>query len=390
MIVRKTTPQEGNRVNDLFAIAFELPKDVGPGLKENLREHCWAAFDEDGSMMSTFTITDFQMQFDGHSCKMGGVGGVATLPQYRRMGGIRGCFEACLPDLYREGYDFSYLYPFSTGYYRKFGFECCVQHLLMRVDLALLKPGRAEGKFHLCEADHPYLEAIQAVDAYWESHYNMMVIHEDSDYDWAGKFDPAGNLTFTYVYLAPDGTPKGYTTFQMENQADGRNLQCSKFFFTDREGFDGLMMIFKSLSSDHRFVKFTLPAGEGLEYLCPEWAMGAAMWSVQNAGMVRVINAESVLRKASYHGSGSLNLRILDPHIPENDHCYHVAFIDGKADAVEITQDAPDVTVTMPAFSALISGAGNPTWVSGVDIHRDNMGIYQIFHKKPMMIADYF
>ena len=30
-----------------------------------------------------------QVRFDGHIVKMGGVGGVATLPQYRRRGGIR-------------------------------------------------------------------------------------------------------------------------------------------------------------------------------------------------------------------------------------------------------------------------------------------------------------
>lgn len=30
MIVRKTTPQEGQRVNELFAIAFELPLKQAP------------------------------------------------------------------------------------------------------------------------------------------------------------------------------------------------------------------------------------------------------------------------------------------------------------------------------------------------------------------------
>ena len=78
-------------------------------------------------MMSTFTVSDFTVQFDGSPCQLGGIGGVATLPQYRRRGGIRACFREALPDMYGSGYDFSYLYPFSTAYYRKFGYENCVQ-----------------------------------------------------------------------------------------------------------------------------------------------------------------------------------------------------------------------------------------------------------------------
>ena len=31
-------------------------------------------------MMSNFVINDYDVRFDGHACKMGGIGGVATLP----------------------------------------------------------------------------------------------------------------------------------------------------------------------------------------------------------------------------------------------------------------------------------------------------------------------
>ena len=126
MIVRKIKPEEVLRANELFAIAFEQPMDREAAAKpDNENVHRWAAFDESsGEMMSSFIINDYTVRFDGHACKMGGIGGVATLPQYRRRGGIRGCFQEALPDMYASGYDLSYLYPFSTAYYRKFGYEC--------------------------------------------------------------------------------------------------------------------------------------------------------------------------------------------------------------------------------------------------------------------------
>ena len=394
MIVRKVTPAENPRVNDLFAIAFEMASGQEPFIPVDESITTWAAFEGD-QMTSTLSETAFQVRFDGSVCKMGGMGGAASLPQYRRMGGIRGCFEHSLADQYEKGYDFSYLYPFSTAYYRRYGYERCIQHLLVTVDLGLLRVTDTGGHFEMVEQQTPQTEAIRAVDRVLEERFNMMVIHDDAFYDWTRKVQPARDLNFSYVYYAKDGSPRAYTTFHMENQPDGRNLQCSRFFFTDAEGFMGLMQIFKSLSSDHRFVKFTLPYGQGLEYLMPEWSMGAAYWTVNNnAGMVRVINVKNVLMKAAYHGSGEMTMALEDPQIPENAGTWTVTFRDGKVLSAEKTEKAPDLSLTMPVFSALISGAVDLhqaiAYIPGIQLLTDSAAPWQVFRKKPVMIVDYF
>lgn len=393
-MIRKLTPEEAARAQELFAIAFEQPMER-PAEPDDGGLHRWAAFDGDtGEMMSTLSVTDFDLNFDGHTCKMGGIGGVATLPQFRRRGGIRECFHAMLPDLYAGGYDFSYLYPFSTGYYRKFGYECCVQKYHAVVDLGLLAPPRTEGTLRLAEGGNPMTDAIRAVDAAWERRYNMMVLHREEDYKWTQKQDPAVKQEFTYVYFAPDGMPKAYTTFAKADESDGRNLVCSRFFFTDREGFAGLMGLFKSLSSDHRLVKFTLPAQAAMQYLMPEWSMGAVTWSVQPAGMVRVVNVESVLKKAAYIGDGGLTLQIRDPQIEANNRSFHLYFAAGRAVSVKEAWAEPDVILSISAFSALISGVcdfrDTAEWLDGVEVRRQADALPRVFYRKPLMIADYF
>lgn len=395
MIVRKTTAEESRRVNELFAIAFEQSMENGPAIPENDKVHHWAAFHaENQEMMSTFTISDYQIQFDGNSCKMGGIGGVATLPQYRRKGGIRGCFEAALPDMYASGYDFSYLYPFSTSYYRKFGYECCVQKYHVTVHLGLLNPPAVGGTFRLAEARNPMPDAILSIDNTWESTFNMMVLHQAEDYGWIQKVNPAVKQEFTYVYFSADGTPKSYTTFQKADQSDGRNLICSRFCFVDKEGFAGLMRLFKSLSSDHMFVKFTVPAIPAMQYLMPEWSMGAAQWSVVPAGMVRIINAKSTLEKARYIGSGSIAVKIQDKQIKENNHTYAIVFSEGRAVSVTPTLEEPDAVVSISTFSALLAGvcdfADAAQWFCGLEVRDPNACFCQIFYRKPLMIADYF
>lgn len=395
MIVRKATAEDGPRIDELFAIAFEEPlKRSKEPRQEDPKVHSWAAFSDEGDMMSAFCVSDFTIQFDGHHCKMGGVGGVSTLPQYRRRGGIRGCFEKALPDMYQTGYDFSYLYPFSTEYYRKFGYECCVQKLLVTVDLGLLKVPQLDGYFRLAEKNNPMREEIRYLDYQWECRYNMMVIHGDEAYNFTEKFDPAVDQEFTYVYYDAQGTPKAYTTFVKTDHRDGRNLVCTWLFFADAEGFQGLMSLFKSLAADHRYVKFILPADTAMQYLMPEWSLGSAQFALQAAGMVRVINVKSVLEKAKYQGTGSVVLEIRDNQIPENNGRLAVSFQDGEAAAVTVTQDEPDAVLDVPAFSALIAGVSAfedaRRWMPGVQVKNGQAPLDRVFYRKNLMLVDYF
>ena len=395
MIVRKTRPDEARRINELFAICFEIPYSNCPADPENDRDTHWTAYDENGEMMSNFTIPDYTIRFDGNICKMGGIGGVATLPQYRRRGAIRACFEAALPDMYENGYEFSYLYPFSTRFYRQFGYECCVQKYSWEINLSLLTPPRQNGTFRLAEKNRPMTDAIRAVDGVWERHFNMMVQHKEEDYPWTQAADPAVKQEFTYVWFDAENAPKAYTTFKTANEAGGRNILCSRFCFVDREGFLGLMQLFKSLSSDHTYANFSTPALPSLQYLMPEWSLGAAKWSVlANAGMVRVINVRRVLEKAKYIGSGQLTLEIEDLQIPENNGRFTVVFSGGRATSVTQTREEPDAVLTIPTFSALIAGVWDfeeaKYTVSGLDIRNGEACFRQVFFRKPMMIVDFF
>jgi predicted acetyltransferase len=166
MIIRKIKPEELKRTMELFSISFEFGNDSNksaaevfaevtenPQSREDVywTEH-WAAFlDDDKTMTSTFLAQPFPVHFDGNVYTMTGIGGVATLPQYRRNGGIRGCFEAALPDMYANDVSFSYLYPFSTAYYRKFGYEMGCERTQYHVRLSSLKTFAVSGNCSLVE-----------------------------------------------------------------------------------------------------------------------------------------------------------------------------------------------------------------------------------------------
>lgn len=409
MIIRKIRPEEIKRTQELFAIAFEFGEDISRTAEEISEEvlHApksreevywqerWAAFeDDDRTMMSYFIAQPFPVHFDGNTYSMTGIGGVASLPQYRRRGCIRSCFEAALPAMYQDGRAFSYLYPFSTSYYRKFGYEMGCGRIRCHVRLNSLKYFDVSGSCSLVEPGNLMLEDIRHIYEVWQGTYNMMIVNESYEYNWVSKSNPVKDQLFTYVYKSGDGTPMGYVSLKQAHEEDGRNLYCTRFCFTGPEGLKGLLNVLLALGSDHSFATFELPEDVDLALVLAEWSMGAAGMVKEYAGMVRVINVEKVLTGARYRGSGSLAIEIADRQIPENCGCFAVEFDGGKA--VKVAKDTgrmADISMGINEFSRLITGACDTAslpYMDKVTVHSDLDRISQVFYKKPAYILEYF
>lgn len=415
MIVRKIKPEELRSTNELFGIAFEFPVDNSKSAEEYYAEvtadktsrgakYClevWGAFTDDEKLLtSQIMVTPFPFRFDGNTCKMVGIGGVASLPSYRRHGGIRGCFEAALPAMYDEGVEFSYLYPFSTAYYRKFGYEMCVSYLRYTLKMSFIPSfANATGSCYLVDQTntqraHADIEAVHAV---WQKRYNMMVDNESYEFAWIDKCNPCKDQKFTYVYVAADGTPKAYMTFGKVDEPTGRNLLCerARFVFADAEGFGGLMNLIRTLASDHAWFAFQVPDDVPVTPLLPEWSMGAGKIEVIPAGMVRVVNVEKVLQMARYKGAGRLKIGITDAQIAQNNDVFDLEFADGKCTSVKRTAEAADITMTIAEFSRLISGAWDGKDIAFLPAVQpaatlDYETLQKVFYKKPIMITEYF
>lgn len=394
MIVRQTLPEENAAVNALFAVAFETTPEKGPAQEDDARIRHWGAFSEEGELMSSLSVTPFDMRFDGAACPMAGVGAVQTLPPFRRRGGIAACFARVLPQLYDEGFVFSYLYPFSTAFYRRFGYESCVTQLRCRLDLSLLRAAPEGFSFRLAAKEAPLSEAIRAVDRAWEARWNMEVLRGEPEYDWLKEIDPPATQEYLYVCFGASGEALGYAAFRTAKETEGRDLVCSRFRFTGAAGFRALLGVFKSLSADHRFAVFTLPSDPALPYLLSEWSLGAARFELQQRGMVRVINVKEVLRRAACRGEGELRLRIRDALIPQNDGVFSLRFENGRAVCVEKTEAEADAVLEISSFSALIAGVcdfdGAKDWMDGVEVLNAEAPFERVFYRKSMMISENF
>ena len=406
MIVRKIHADEYKRVAEFCAMAFQWSfDDKGLSAKETLAnmqknpesrqdlywDWQWAAFaDDDRTMLSTFTVIPYRARFDGHHVGMAGIGGVATLPQYRRQGGIRACFEKALPDMYEQGMLLSYLYPFSTCFYRKFGYELGCERDLYKLRLEGMPKFSAAGSFHLLEPGADLLSDIQQVYDVFSGSYNLMTIDEDIEYDWVAKANPFRDKAYTYVYRSPDGTPKGVLTYKPIVDQGDRTLDCSeRFWFSDREGFEALMHLLLRLKADHSHVLINLPTDAELGQIVPEWSFGNVRRSRHAHGMVRVVNAAEILKRARMRGTGELTIELHDEQIVQNNGCFHVCFKEGAVIAVERTSTAADIRLSIQDFSRLICGrydVNDLGWLPDVQLLCEPEKAAKVFYRKPMFI----
>lgn len=409
MIIRRIRPEELKRRWQLCGACYLYPmadSDVSAQAifeaaqhspKSRQDEHWdmnWAAFlDDDRTMIGAISAIPYEVNFDGQRVPMIGVGGVATLPPYRREGAIRGCFEQALPQLYRDGAVFSYLYPFSTAYYRKFGYELCCDRVKWRLRLSTCQKAEVSGGCVLVEPGMGAEEALQAIDSVWVARYNMMVYEGAHEYRRHAERDPFKTAEYTYLYRSADGTPKGYFTWKLRKGEHERVVDVSRMAFTDSEGFYGLLNLMLSMAADQSHAEFALPEDVDLSVLLPEWAMWTVERKLEQHGMVRVINAEEALRLCRTRGEGAFVLELADAQIPENNGRFAIAYADGRVQSIERTQDAPDIAMGIAAFSRMIAGRCDLSAYPGlpdVQIWGSKQAAEGVFYRKPLYIHTSF
>ena len=408
LIVRKIKPEELKRTYELWAIAFGYSYDNAASSQEVLKkvvttpasrgdlswDNRWAAFlDDNETMMSCMAVIPYPIQFDGHHTTMAGIGGVATIPAYRRSGGVRACFEAALPDVYKSGTVFSYLYPFSTAFYRKFGYELCCEKNRYRLLISHIPVSSTGGQYHFIEQGNTRLNDIKTVYRFWQEHYNMMVVGEDMEFLWVEKTNAFKDEQYTYLYTSEDGVPKSYVTFRHTTSSDERNIECSRFVFADAEGLSGILNLFVSLGADRRFVTFELPVHVPLELMLPEWSMDAGFCEKVYAGMCRVINVRKALQMARSCGDGALSVEISDDQILENNGIFSVHLSNGMVTEVTQSNHSPDISMGIGDFSRMLIGVSDIkafTFLPNTTIHTSLGASAPLFFRKDIYITEYF
>ena len=412
MIARLLKPEESWRWNQVMAAAFEWDFDLEKAkveaarekteeeLREQARNRCFGALSDDGKILyGCVNSREYTCRFDGGAYKLGGIGGVSTLPPYRHNGAIRASLSASLRDMYENGFTFSYLYPFSTQYYRKFGYEVGAEARRWVMPLADIRPKDVGGTIEQIFPGDDFSPLLEVYDACFAD-CNMSAVRDRYD---AGleKAKLMEEHRYVYVWRNEAGAPRGLMIAHKTREDGAVVMDCNHtfgaqnengFLFCDMEALSALLFFVKSaFSADYDKISFTTRREIDLTSLVGE--NNSASCSMFWNGMLRVVNVRRVLENCNCRGTGCVRIAVEDPILPENCGTWKLTFAPGQVNFVEKTEEQPDVSLTINAFSALICGARDVhslAWIPDAVVHNAAAPFAGVFYAKPCFMMDLF
>ena len=348
-------------------------------------------------LIAAATFFPYTVRFDGHDCDMSGVGGVITDPEARRSGAIRAILTHQFERMRAQGQIFSMLQPFSTEFYRKFGYEASVRKVLWEIPIEFMPPASNAG-FVRYEGTDAQKQDIKAVYASYAKELGLSLVRDD-ELHWREHFErwqPYKSGVFAYLHYNAAGQPDAFFAYTMKyNQPSDISLDaCNSIFYADTDALRAVLAFVGTYHYHATHVKLYLPECADLSFLLPQLgrAMSEIKRSVCEGWMARVIDAEAVLRLARYRGEGRFTVRIEDGQCPHNCDTFAVRFGGGETQVTRGAQSA-DIACSIRAFTTLITGKmgfEDIGYLPEAAVHGNGETLSRAFYRKPLWIADYF
>lgn len=396
MEIRPIKQEEKVLKDKIQSIAFLFKKDFSSSETSTLESQDGyktgrAAFNEHGKMCSCFDLIPFQVSFNGSCVPMGGIGGVASLPEERDKKYIRNIFEYSMKEMYENGTIFSYLYPFSHTYYRKFGYELNMTNIIYSIPTTAFKHFKQTGELKLHTNEMNPEPIISLYEEYIKDK-NLAVFRTEKLWKRFLEKDPYKDNVYLYIWTNHRKVAKGYLQFHTEKLSNGKNsMQVQELIWLDREAFTGIFSFIGSLTAQMEKMVWKAPSFVNLLPLFPE--PYDIKQEVVTYGMNRIVNVEKALGLMPLpEGSGEIIAGVEDGFFPLNTGNYSISW-ENNTRKIARTQKAPDLTCDVQALSQLITGFATVDDLILADrivVNRNKNLLSQLFSSKMLFINNYF
>ena len=347
MITRKLNKEtDFNQFAEVSASAYIHPASETTFCDEN---DIFGTFIDDGKTLISQIESTYRNRWYGNiilPCAM--VGGVASKPEYRRMGGVRETFNLVFQDAIEKGALISILFPFSTSYYRKFGYDVianyyeadCAFSVFKSIerypDLTLLKESNKDEFF----------------EAYTEIclKYNLMLERKDF---YGFSLTPYENSQFTY--FINDAASKGYVTFTLNRPQ--RVVDVAEISYTDKNALLKLLGFLRVYDGNFDTVHFKkLPTDSVIPYVL-DYDNRVFKRAMFTDGAGRVLNVKKFLEAIPYPAEdGKFTIKIIDKQIEMNNAVFTVTYKNQKGVVEVANGDDYCLALDIAQFSRIVLG----------------------------------
>jgi len=314
---------ELDQLNILLEQALTFPMgSMAPWMAEIGHAHM-RAVRRAGRAVAGMTIIPMGHYFGGQSVRAGGITAVGVAPDQRGSGVGRWMLQQSLEELHRQGVPIATLYPATTAFYRRTGFERAAQRLLYDVPLAEI--GVRDYSLEAVPAGPSEYAAIKQL--YVQQALRTSAFIDRPEFYWNSILEPKDKRVYSFI-VQHDGVPEGYVIFS--HAAWGETLKVNDIVALTPAAGRRLL----TLLADHRSMTETmrLPGGpnDTLLFLMPEQKqkVGASLDL-----MLRIVDLVGALTARGYPAgvSAELQLDVRDEVLPWNNGRFIVTIADRRA-----------------------------------------------------------
>ena len=360
---------------------------------EFFRSERFEALSEEGKHLSNVTFNTLDSRFCGKYLPTVTLGGAGTDPRFRRQGAIREMFNTVLNMGPERGWAVAMLHPFSTAYYRMFGFEKICDHKILKFELATLRNIPRCPDFKKLWDDAPLEDVLQVYNRFGDKRNIMFRRFDDRRY-------PKDVKAATYVWYDGAGNPASYISLWGEKYYNvNRNtpvaLHVEELVFTTPESLKALFGFMRMFEGEQNTaIIHNCAMAPEVDLILREYVEMA--YTLVPDIMARILDVKAVLEANPYPDApGQFRIWVEDS-LEFTRGLWQVTYENGKGHAERIPDSNDwDLKLPMPAFTQVVYGyeahtADSAAYLEGAELKNDCRDFFRAFGKKYNGLFEHF
>lgn len=315
---------------------------------DNFRHEEVLVNEVNNKIMQCLHVVPFEMNFDNNKYLMGGIAGVASLPESRDQGGIKELLTYSLEYMKERNMMFSALGPFSCEFYRKYGWEWAFSWQKLKFNVQHLKNTPKTYKY--CELTKENDDLIEDFREKFISSINGPITHtpkirnerwekfKNNFYHCYGAYNENNELEAIAIYYI-----------------NGKCLYCDELYYLSETGRQHILHFFYTHRSQVEEIELTLLKDDNLRLVLPTPRIQYWEWANM---MFRVVMVKETLEAMKINNKikGSFTLKVNDNQASWNNKVFKITAQNGKLLVVETNLKKANIEVSIQRLSQLIIG----------------------------------
>lgn len=342
-----------------------------------------AAFEE-CRLIAGVEIFDYRTNYCGNFLNTVVASGICSLPECRRMGGVREIMKKIGETAEEEGWVLGFLLPFSISYYEKFGYANLNRMFAIRVPFENL--GNIPRNTDVILYTGEQFEELRELHEKCALKENLVTLREERKH-FCEK--PLEEADYTYFRRDKNGVADGYVRFTVK-RPDVLNVE--EFFALTPEAVYGLIGFLRNYDGIVKSIRVRKQY-QGSDFACIADRIDNVTYEHDGGAAGRIYNMQKLLESNTYPEEyGKFRLLCID-EIDRNNGIFEVEYQNGKATVTRKADGDYDISLTACAAARLmLAGEGHTArtavYINGVEINGNADDFFRAFPHRPTRFAD--